>query len=57
MRYAPHYAAMPFVLALDQGTTSSRAIVFDETGAKRSQAQIPLPQIFPPPGGSSRTRS
>jgi glycerol kinase len=41
---------MPFVLALDQGTTSSRAIVFDETGAKRSQAQIPLPQIFPQAG-------
>ena len=41
---------MPFVLALDQGTTSSRAIVFDETGAKRSQAQIPLPQVFPQAG-------
>ncbi len=41
---------MPFVLALDQGTTSSRAIVFDERGEKRSQAQIPLPQIFPQAG-------
>lgn len=41
---------MPLILALDQGTTSSRAIVFDETGAKRSQAQIPLPQIFPRAG-------
>jgi len=41
---------MPFILALDQGTTSSRAIVFDETGAKRSQAQIALPQIFPQAG-------
>ncbi len=41
---------MPFVLALDQGTTSSRAIVFDEMGEKRSQAQIPMPQIFPQPG-------
>jgi glycerol kinase len=41
---------MPFVLALDQGTTSSRAIVFDEVGAKRSQSQIPLPQVFPQAG-------
>jgi len=41
---------MPFVLALDQGTTSSRAIVFDEAGQKLSQAQIPLPQIFPRAG-------
>ncbi len=41
---------MPLVLALDQGTTSSRAIVFDETGAKRGVAQIALPQIFPQPG-------
>ena len=41
---------MPFVLALDQGTTSSRAIVFDEAGEKRAQAQVPLPQLFPSPG-------
>jgi glycerol kinase len=41
---------MPLVLALDQGTTSSRAIVFDENGEKRSQVQIPLPQIFPAAG-------
>jgi len=41
---------MPYVLACDQGTTSTRAIVFDETGAKRGVAQIPLPQIFPQPG-------
>lgn len=41
---------MALVLALDQGTTSSRAIVFDEHGEKRSQAQVPLPQIFPQPG-------
>ncbi|MDZ4170220.1 MAG: glycerol kinase GlpK [Coriobacteriia bacterium] len=41
---------MRFVLALDQGTTSSRAIVFDELGEKRSQVQIPLPLIFPAAG-------
>lgn len=41
---------MRFVLALDQGTTSSRAIVFDETGAPRASAQRELSQIFPQPG-------
>ena len=41
---------MAFVLALDQGTTSSRAIVFDETGAIRGVAQAEFRQIFPQPG-------
>ncbi len=41
---------MPFVLALDQGTTSSRAIVFDEAGAVRAMAQAEFRQIFPQPG-------
>ncbi len=41
---------MPFVLALDQGTTSSRAIVFDERGAPRGIAQRALHQIYPQPG-------
>ena len=41
---------MPFVLALDQGTTSSRAIVFDESGAVRAMAQAEFRQIFPQPG-------
>ncbi|MGZ3305167.1 MAG: glycerol kinase GlpK [Asticcacaulis sp.] len=39
-----------FILALDQGTTSSRAIVFDGEGRVRGTAQKPLPQIFPQPG-------
>jgi glycerol kinase len=39
-----------FILALDQGTTSSRAIVFDGTGTARASAQQELPQIFPAPG-------
>ncbi len=43
-------AVMPFVLALDQGTTSSRAIVFDESGTVRSMAQAEFRQIFPQPG-------
>src|SRR4029450_3119746 len=41
---------MPFVLALDQGTTSSRAIVFDEGGGVRGGAQAEFRQIFPQPG-------
>ena len=39
-----------FVLALDQGTTSSRAIVFDRSGKAQSSAQQEFPQIFPGPG-------
>ena len=39
-----------FVLALDQGTTSSRAIVFDRSGKTVSTAQQEFPQIFPGPG-------
>lgn len=41
---------MPYVLALDQGTTSSRAIVFDAEGAARGTAQVELRQIYPEPG-------
>ena len=41
---------MKYVLALDQGTTSSRAIVFDERGAPRATAQKEFRQIFPKPG-------
>ena len=39
-----------FILALDQGTTSSRAMVVDEAGAVVSIAQHPFKQIFPEPG-------
>ena len=41
---------MSFILALDQGTTSSRAIVFDHAGAIRAAAQQEFRQIFPQPG-------
>jgi glycerol kinase len=41
---------MPYVLALDQGTTSSRAIVFDASGAARASAQQEFRQIFPQAG-------
>jgi glycerol kinase len=39
-----------YVLALDQGTTSSRAIVFDRAGAPVARGQRELPQIYPRPG-------
>ena len=38
------------VLALDQGTTSSRAIVFDKTCQIRGLGQQEFEQIFPAPG-------
>src|ERR1043165_7231102 len=41
---------MSFILALDQGTTSSRAIVFDRDGAIRAVAQKEFTQIFPRAG-------
>ena len=41
---------MKFILALDQGTTSSRAIVFDRAGVIRAVAQKEFRQIFPQPG-------
>jgi glycerol kinase len=39
-----------FVLALDQGTSSSRAILFDHAGAPVAVAQQPFQQIYPQPG-------
>ena len=39
-----------FILALDQGTTSSRAIVFDRRGSVISTAQQEFRQLFPQPG-------
>ena len=39
-----------YVLALDQGTTSSRAIVFGRTGQIVASAQEEFPQIYPSPG-------
>ncbi len=41
---------MSYILALDQGTTSSRAIVFDHDGAVVSVAQREFQQIYPKPG-------
>ena len=41
---------MKYILALDQGTTSSRAIIFDHAGSIKAVAQKEFPQIFPRPG-------
>jgi glycerol kinase len=41
---------MTYILALDQGTTSSRTIVFDQTGQIKAIAQQEFTQIFPKPG-------
>jgi glycerol kinase len=41
---------MPLILALDQGTTSSRAILFDKDGAIQAVAQREFTQIFPKSG-------
>ena len=39
-----------YILALDQGTSSSRAIVFDKAGNTKAVAQKEFTQIFPKPG-------
>ena len=44
------HAGQDFVLALDQGTTSSRAILFDREGTIRAVAQREFTQHFPQPG-------
>ncbi|WP_302118666.1 glycerol kinase GlpK [uncultured Limosilactobacillus sp.] len=39
-----------YIMAIDQGTTSSRAIVFDHEGTKVAISQQEFPQYFPKPG-------
>ncbi|HHV80355.1 MAG: glycerol kinase GlpK [Dictyoglomi bacterium] len=41
---------MGYILVLDQGTTNSRAIIFDESGNQLGDGKKELPQIFPKPG-------
>ena len=43
-------AGQPCLLAIDQGTTSTRAILFGADGVSLASAQIELPQIFPRDG-------
>lgn len=39
-----------FIMALDQGTTSSRCIIFNKQGEMISVSQKEFPQIYPKPG-------
>jgi glycerol kinase len=41
---------MAYILSLDQGTTSSRAILFDQAGSIVAVAQQEFKQIYPEPG-------
>ena len=41
---------MGFILVIDQGTTNSRAIIFNEAGEQVGSGKRELPQIFPKPG-------
>jgi len=41
---------MKYIMALDQGTTSCRCILFDHNGQIRAQAQEEFPQCYPVPG-------
>ena len=43
-------SAKDLVLAIDQGTTSTRAMLFDSSGRPRGVAQREFPQHFPEPG-------
>ena len=42
--------ADPLLLALDQGTSSSRAVIFDGSGQALASAQVPLPIHYPADG-------
>jgi glycerol kinase len=41
---------MSFILAIDQGTSSSRSIVYDHTAKPIAMAQMPFKQYYPKPG-------
>ena len=47
---------MGYILALDQGTTSSRAILFDEAGGIAAVAQHEFEQFYPQAGGGAVRR-
>src|SRR5690348_18513715 len=46
----PEQRQRQVLMAIDQGTTSTRAIVFDTDGRILSVAQRELPQVYPAPG-------
>ncbi|EEJ71675.1 hypothetical protein FC57_GL000556 [Lactobacillus ultunensis DSM 16047] len=42
--------AEQYILSIDEGTTSTRAIIFDHNGKEVASAQKEIPQYFPEPG-------
>ena len=50
MYTSAYISAMSYIIALDQGTTSSRAIIFDLEGTVVGIAQQEITQIYPQPG-------
>ena len=44
-----------YIIALDQGTTSSRAMLIDRAGCPVASVQRPFPRSTPSPAGSSTT--
>ena len=41
---------MKYILSIDQGTTGSRAVIYDKNGKKIASAYEEFPQYFPKPG-------
>lgn len=54
---APRRAAAPVLLALDQGSSSSRALAFDRRGGVLARAQRPVRRFYPRPGWSEHDAS
>src|SRR5438309_1872804 len=50
MHYSRRRPVAHYILAIDQGTTSTRALVFDDAGAVRGSAALELRQFYPRPG-------
>ena len=50
MRIIGHMSKLRTIIAIDQGTTSSRAILFDEEGTILAQQSAEFPQHFPADG-------
>ena len=46
---------LTYILALDQGTTSCRALIFDQKGTILASAQEEFPQYFPNQAGLNTT--
>ena len=45
-----HNASVPHILAFDEGTTSARTVLYDETGERLLMRSIPLTSMYPNPG-------